>query len=386
MEITMFLKNKIINVTYQFLFIIFLIFLSSEITTAQDETDIVETLVYEPDSTIERGLTFNGYPYAYYTPETQLAFGLGGILIFYTSKERELLPSKITGSAYYTTSSQYKVSLNPVFYFFKNKFYLNTPVSFGHFVDKFWGVGNNTNETGNEDYTRDGFSATLTAQIPPVLFLSDRTGLIFEYDNTEISDKKNNAFLINDIVPGNNGAELFGIGTDLVWDTRDNIFFPNSGGYQYFKFMFYPSFNDYVFSLFEIDVRHFEAISQDHIIASNFYFASAIGEIPFYKLPALGGQNRMRGYFEGRYRDKAYTMLQLEYRQYFWWKFGFAVFAGAGDVASDITKFQLKELKYSYGLGLRFLFNKEEKVNLRMDIGFGNDGNSGIYFGLEEAF
>ena len=29
---------------------------------------------------------------------------------------------------------------------------------------------------------------------------------------------------------------------------------------------------------------------------------------------------------------------------------------------------------------------KNKKVNLRVDLGFGNDGNSGIYFGIEKAF
>jgi hypothetical protein len=37
-------------------------------------------------------------------------------------------------------------------------------------------------------------------------------------------------------------------------------------------------------------------------------------------------------------------------------------------------------------MGLRFLFNKKQKINLRMDLGFGQDGNSGVYFGIEEAF
>ena len=118
----------------------------------------------------------------------------------------------------------------------------------------------------------------------------------------------------------------------------------------------------------------------------NFYLEAASGEIPFYKLPALGGGNRMRGYFYGRYRDKVYAMTQLEYRQYFWWRFGFVAFAGLGDVAPNLLKFRLKEFKYSYGLGFRFLFNKEQKVNLRLDIGIGENGNSGIYFGIEEAF
>jgi hypothetical protein len=43
-------------------------------------------------------------------------------------------------------------------------------------------------------------------------------------------------------------------------------------------------------------------------------------------------------------------------------------------------------MKYSGGAGLRFQFNKEQKINLRMDIGIGQDGNTGLYFGIEEAF
>ena len=62
------------------------------------------------------------------------------------------------------------------------------------------------------------------------------------------------------------------------------------------------------------------------------------------------------------------------------------VFGGAGNVADEIMNLSFSDLKYSYGAGLRFLFNKEQKVNLRVDFGFGNDGTKGIYFGIEEAF
>ena len=94
----------------------------------------------------------------------------------------------------------------------------------------------------------------------------------------------------------------------------------------------------------------------------------------------------MRGYFEGRYRDLTFMMLQMEYRQYFWWRLGYVVFGGVGDVADDLLNYTFKDLKYSYGLGLRFLFNQKEKVNIRIDLGFGQDGNSGLYFGVEESF
>ena len=79
-------------------------------------------------------------------------------------------------------------------------------------------------------------------------------------------------------------------------------------------------------------------------------------------------------------------MLQLEYRQYFWKSFGFVVFGGAGNVAKELTAYDFSTMKYSFGGGLRYLFNKKQKINLRMDVGFGLDGNMGIYFGIEEAF
>jgi hypothetical protein len=78
--------------------------------------------------------------------------------------------------------------------------------------------------------------------------------------------------------------------------------------------------------------------------------------------------------------------IPLEYRQYFRWRLGFVVSAVVGEVSPDLLSFKLRELKPRYVAGLRFLFNKEQRVNLRMDLGFGEPGNRGIYFGIEEAF
>jgi hypothetical protein len=79
-------------------------------------------------------------------------------------------------------------------------------------------------------------------------------------------------------------------------------------------------------------------------------------------------------------------MLQGEYRQFFSKRFGFVLFGGVGNVAENLIDYRFDNLKYSYGAGLRFKFNQEQKVNLRVDFGFGNDGNRGIYFGIQEAF
>lgn len=350
------------------------------------EKDALEEISYElTDSTKSRS-KFNAYPYVFYTPETQFAGGAGGIFIFYTSDDTIINPSKIGFGGYYSTNKQYKISMNNAYYFFKNKLYFNVPLSYGYFVDKFWGIGDDTETTGTEPYEMTTFTASMTIQIPPLLFMADRSGVILDYNYTEIVDKDSNTYLLNNEVYGSNGGQFFGIGGDLVWDNRDNIFFPNKGGYQYLKFVIYPGIGDFRFSSFELEVKHFWSFKPDHVFASNFYFEVASGGTPFYKLPALGGPKRMRGFYQGRYRDNVYMMLQLEYRQYFWKRVGVVVFGGAGNVSNELISYSFQTLKYSYGFGLRFQFNRREKINLRMDVGFGSGGNSGIYFGIEEAF
>lgn len=356
--------------------------------------DVIESIYREePDvvsnsdtATTKKKASFNGYPYAFYTPESQFAVGAGGIFIFYGGKEKDLRPSKIGFGGYYSSNKQYKISISPNFYFFDNRLYLEFPTSYGYFINKFWGVGDETDNYADASYSTTTFSSTITVQVPPRVFAADRTGLIFDIDYTEITDKMDNTLLQNDSLSGNNGGLLLGLGTDLVWDSRDNLFFPNSGGYQYFKIVVYPGMSDFTFTNLELDVRAYRSFKPDHVFAFNFYVQSVFGDTPFYKLPALGGQKRMRGYFNGRYRDNFYGMAQMEYRQYVWKRLGFAVFGGAGNVSDNILNYRFDNLKYSYGGGLRILFNKKQKVNLRVDMGFGNDGNRGIYFGIQEAF
>ncbi|MFT5242685.1 MAG: outer membrane protein assembly factor BamA [Glaciecola sp.] len=343
-------------------------------------------LVRNQDTTQLKKVNFSAYPYVFYSPETQAAIGGGGIVLFYTKDNKKLRPSKIGFGAHYTTNKQYKFSLNPSVYFNSNNLVVNMPVSFGYTLDRFFGIGNSTVDNGSEEYFREDFNFQLEVQVPPVLFFADRTGFILDYKNTSIVDVKENQFLIDESVNGFEGGDIFGIGVNLVWDRRDNVFYPTEGHYQYIKFIMYPEPSDFVFSTFEVDVRHYKQLLKNQVLATNLYIKSVGGNPPFYELAALGGQNRMRGYFQGRYRDRNYVAFQAELRQYFTKKFGFVAFGGFGDVGEELTDLALKDLKYSVGGGLRYLFNKKENVNLRMDIAFGRDGNTGIYFGIEESF
>jgi outer membrane protein assembly factor BamA len=358
--------------------IFFLLFVTTGIRISAQEDHISDTLVL-------RKANFSGYPYIFYTPETRLAFGAGGIFVFYADSTKEINPSKITLSGHYSTNRQYSFEFTPQFFFLKNKLYIEMPTSFGYYITKFFSAGNDRVEEGNEDYSSYVFNSTLVLQTPAVLFFSDRTGFLIDINQTQIVDKEQNELLLDNSVKGSNGGLCLGLGYDGVWDTRDNLFYPTRGSYQYFKLTLYPHISDYAFYTFELDVRKYFHISRRAVLAYNFYFSMAGGETPFYKLPALGGQHRMRGYYEGQYRDNAYTVMQLEYRQFVARRIGFVIFSGVGDVANSLIEYDLKKFKLSYGCGLRYLFSKAEKINLRFDAGFGKHTH-GLYFGIEEAF
>ena len=334
-----------------------------------------------------RKSTIKAFPYVFYTPETELAFGVGGIFTFYTARDSILRPSKLTLSGYYSTNDQYKITLVPQVYFAENRWLVTTPTDFGRYVDRFYGIGNDTPDLGNEEYISKAFSMRLEVQMPPFLMKTDRTGFIYSFMNNTVTDTLQNPYLTSGSVIGAEGGITSGLGFSWVWDTRDSEFFPNSGGLSQLRFIWHSKVfgSDFNFTSFEAFLRRYWAHKPDKVIAFELYGNFAVNEVPFYQLPALGGQNRMRGYFLGRFRDRTYFATQIEYRSYFWWRFGFVAFAGVGEVAPRLGDWRIKDFKYTYGVGLRFKFNQTEKVNIRVDYGRGK-GTSGVYFGLEEAF
>ena len=102
-------------------------------------------------------------------------------------------------------------------------------------------------------------------------------------------------------------------------------------------------------------------------------------------MPSLGGQNLMRGYFAGRFRDRKAVAAQYELRLAVWRRLGGTIFGSLGQVAAREEPLAVNRLHYAYGFGLRVLLVRQEGLNLRFDWGFGED-QSGFYFGLGEAF
>ena len=341
----------------------------------------------EEDTTVTNGITFFGYPYLFYTPETNLAFGAGGIMYFRTAREPELNLSSVLLSGYYTINNQYSLTLAPELYLSRNRYIARGEFNFGKFLDKFYGYGSNSEEIDNPDYFTQNFGINLNFQAD----VSEKfeIGAIYDFLYANVIDKKNNPFLNNNSVLGSEGGISSGLGLKLVWDSRDYVYLPTTGGYYIVSAVYYKKVfgSDFEFNDYLIDLRRYFKITQGHILTFQLYGNFARGFPPFYEMPRLGGDVTMRGYYEGRYRDRNFVATQAEYKTWLVekWKLGVVLFGGVGDVADELDDLKVRDFKYSYGFGFRYIFDEKERLTVRADFGFGKN-TSGVYFAMQEAF
>jgi len=341
----------------------------------------------EEDTTVTNGITFFGYPYLFYTPETNLAFGAGGIMYFRTAREQELNLSSVLLSGYYTINNQYSLTLAPELYLSRNRYIARGEFNFGKFLDKFYGYGSNSEEIDNPDYFTQNFGINLNFQAD----VSEKfeIGAIYDFLYANVIDKKNNPFLNNNSVLGSEGGISSGLGLKLVWDSRDYVYLPTTGGYYIVSAVYYKKVfgSDFEFNDYLIDLRRYFKITQGHILTFQLYGNFARGFPPFYEMPRLGGDVTMRGYYEGRYRDRNFVATQAEYKTWLVekWKLGVVLFGGVGDVADELDDLKVRDFKYSYGFGFRYIFDEKERLTVRADFGFGKN-TSGVYFAMQEAF
>jgi outer membrane protein assembly factor BamA len=177
------------------------------------------------------------------------------------------------------------------------------------------------------------------------------------------------------------------LGILLNYDSRDNIFFPSKG--ILLETMLYKenalTGSQFNYSRISFDGSLYFPILIKHVLAINGVGIFMNGDVPFHQMATLGGTKKMRGYFDGKYRDKNLLLVQAEFRAQLFWRIGAVAFVGYGMVANKLTDFTNAELRYNYGGGLRFLLDKKQKINVRLDYGIGYTSN-GFYLTISEAF
>ena len=80
---------------------------------------------------------------------------------------------------------------------------------------------------------------------------------------------------------------------------------------------FSPAFlgNDYAFSSTELTTSYYRRVWKGGILAGQFHTLLTYGN-PLGLMATLGSSYSMRGYYDGRYRDKNVVDMQVELRQH----------------------------------------------------------------------
>lgn len=359
----LFLKRSYLQKNVIFIFIFFLQFLH-----AQDSSNT----------------SFVFLPAIYHTPETKLAYGA---FAQYNYREPdspvESRPSSFTPILIFTQKKQFIGELQFDLYLKKETYHLTGVLTYKIYPNLYYGIGNNTPKSNEESYSSNDFITSLTflKKIHPSINL----GLRYDFENSTITKK--DSLLKEPSVLGNKGGIISGAGPVVHFDTRDNIHFPSKGYFYQASLLFYPSFfgSDFSYRILNIELMKYYTFFKQHILAFHSYIQFTDGDVPFNKLSQIGGSRILRGYFTGRYIDNHIIFFQGEYRSPTWFNMGYVAFAGLGEVAPQLDKFDPADFKYSIGFGFRYMFIPKEKVNLRFDFGF-VEGGFEFYANIGEAF
>ncbi len=328
------------------------------------------------------------FPLVALSTETSWVFGLANAYIFKTSKkDKKLRTSTMPSGFLYTLNQQILIALGANIYLPKEKYIIRFENSFSKFPDKFWGIGNETPESGKESYTFTQFyiNPQLHRKIRNNFFLG--IGLDFQsvynigYDATGNFAKQEVLGIYQ-----REDYHVAGYSFFIMNDSRNHTYQPNKGSLFRIKF---SNFNqnvgsDYNFQVVEADFRKFINLGSDQIIAFQGLGTFTFGDVPYRNLAVLGGNVIMRGYYSGRFRDKNFFGSQVEYRFPIYWRIAGVGFASVGQVSNKISDLGIDRFKLAIGAGLRVSILPKEKLNLRFDIAHGNQLN--YYVVLAESF
>ncbi len=327
-------------------------------------------------------------PFPVYAPETDVQMTLTAMGHFRRADGAEP-PSSLLANVAYTQRKQTSVSLAPHWVSRNGAVQALGKASFRDWPDKFYGVGHDTPERAEEDFSARTIGAFATVRA--AVFARWQVGLRGEFSDARVRQTEAGGQLADGSIPGSESARVAGLGLVATWDSRDNLFHPERGVYAELSATDFGSgLGDHAFRRVRLDARQYFPVRPFGTLALQQHVNWLDGNVPFLELSRIGdirfGEiNLMRGYYSGRFRDRHAAVLQSEWRFPLRGKIGATLFGGLGAIGANLLDTDERGVYPNGGVGFRYRARESERVNLRLDIAFG-ERTSGVYFGILEAF
>lgn len=326
-----------------------------------------------------------------YSSDTKFSIGLVGAGVYRIDRsDLELQPSSVSIYGNVSTIGFWLVGVRGNNFFPHDKYRLNYDLYIYSNPTNFWGIGY-YNGVNDDNFTRmSRFQAQLKIDFlcrlaknlyigPSVQWDYINSGMSSDFTNYDEMMRHYALYDGMDFV-----TRQYGVGLILSYDSRDNIKNAYKGIFTYARQMFRPSWlgNKYktISTEFEFDI--YKQLWKTGVLAWQVRGEFNFGDPHWAMMAMIGNSYSMRGYYEGRYRDKHKVETQLELRQRIWKRFGATVWVGTGSAFHDTETF--KKFLPNFGVGVRWEF--KHRMNVRLDVGYAKGNQIGFIFNINEAF
>lgn len=347
-----------------------------------------------PDSVVvrayQRRLTV--LPYATYTPQTNIQFGVGGGLQFKwprAASDPRTRASYLATNLAYTTKGQWSVYQELSLYTPGNRWWFWERGTVAFFPLFFYGVGPETekSDTNLMDHRFIKLEAKAVRRLHGDFYAGVyyRLNSFFDVD-WQFPER------IPSSLSGGAGGVASGIGLTALIDSRNSATTPTRGSFILLDYLHQADWvgSDFNFDQIVIDARTYLPVRHGKdIIALNGYAMFNGDDVPIQMMAMISAWNTSllaRGIYLGRFRDRHQAVGQLDYRGHLKGRFGYVAFGSAGSVFGTEGHSLGDRVVFTYGAGLRFNVNPADPLNLRIDYTLSSFGEAGLSVGATEAF
>lgn len=341
------------------------------------------------DRSFEQKIDFSIIPTIYYSTSTNIGLAVAAIGLYRIDRHtRNIPPSRLTIYANASIVGHYRVGVASENIFHDNRNRLDCNVVVSSLSTRFWGIGYAAaTHNGSLSYISNDYrlEARYTHRFFKRLHLGAAASFDY-FDSRKVSAEMEQRLLGQQTSVAATSLSLIG-----KYDSRDNQSSTNKGILLYLRGTARPkalsnaAATSYGASLtFDL----FQPLWHNAVLAIDIYGEYNSAATPWQLYPTLGGINRMRGYYEGRFTDRNVVTAQAEIRQRVWHQVGLVAWGGAANLFSTAESFSWRHTLPTYGLGVRFELNPS--LIVRLDYGFGTQISGrlvhGLVFSLGEAF
>ncbi len=323
-----------------------------------------------------------GVPYLNYNNTIGFTLGALGRAFYKADRSDTISPSSSTGVfGMYTTNKTYFAFAFQQFYLDQDNWRMKFAAGFGNLNFQYW----QTLPVSEGVFIGFGTNSTFAmAQAERRIYSKLYGGINAFYINAKTE------FDLPEWVPDSLVQEevsLNNVGYVINYDNRENQFNPYGGFNIEFKHSLYRDWlnSDYEFQNFEFTYNHFFRIRNDrNILVTRLNANISTGDVPFQGQNVVG-QDDIRGYSSGKYRNNQVYAIQTEYRWRFYKKWGMVGFFGLASAVETLGDIPDEDLLPGIGVGLRYMMIEKERINIGIDIATGKD-DWGLYFRIGESF